>query len=224
MTKAIVQSSEAPAPKPRPGRPAGANASAPVLAAAKTLFLARGYDRVNLEQVGEAAGVSRQTVYNLFGSKEQLFRAVIEAHWSSIAADYTAAFARPTDLSPDVQDTLRRFGAAVVRFIRRTEQVAFTRLVIAEARQEPWIAQEFYRLGKQPLAAAFSRCLADLSQAGLLDCPHPDIAAHQFLGMIQEFVVWPDVMGVTPPSPQPTAAMVIDEAVQTFLSRYRSGR
>ncbi len=207
--------------KPRAGRPPGANASVPVMAAAKTLFLARGYDRVNLEQVGEAAGVSRQTVYNLFGSKEQLFRSVIEAHWASIAEDYSAAFSRQTDLSEGAAAVLRNLGTAVVRFIKSTEQVAFTRLVIAEARQLPWIAQEFYRLGKQPLVMAFSRCLRDLSQAGLLEMADPVIAAHQFLGMIQEFVVWPDVMGVKPDEPHPSAKTVINEAVQTFLCRYQ---
>ncbi len=207
--------------KPRPGRPPGANASASVLAAAKALFLARGYDHVNLEQVGEAAGVSRQTVYNLFGSKEQLFRSVVEAHWASIAADYAAAFSRPADLSQGAAAVLTELGTAVVRFIRHTEQVAFTRLVIAESRQLPWIAQEFYRLGKQPLIAAFSRCLGDLSQAGCSRCPTRRVAAHQFLGMIQEFVVWPDVMGVVPDGARPSAGVVIDEAVTTFLCRYR---
>ena len=56
---------------PSGGRAARARADAQrsedaILAAARTLFLDAGYDGVNLDRVAEAAGVSRQTVYNRF--------------------------------------------------------------------------------------------------------------------------------------------------------------
>jgi AcrR family transcriptional regulator len=43
-----------------------------LLAAARALFEARGYHDVGLEEIGAAAGVSRQAVYLHFGSKPQL--------------------------------------------------------------------------------------------------------------------------------------------------------
>lgn len=43
-----------------------------LLGAARALFEARGYHDVGLEEIGTAAGVSRQTVYLHFGSKGQL--------------------------------------------------------------------------------------------------------------------------------------------------------
>lgn len=43
-----------------------------LLAAARALFEDRGYHEVGLEQIGSAAGVSRQAVYLHFGSKPQL--------------------------------------------------------------------------------------------------------------------------------------------------------
>lgn len=47
-----------------------------LLAAAARLFIERGYHSVGLDTVGKAAGVTRQTVYNQFGSKGGLLRAV----------------------------------------------------------------------------------------------------------------------------------------------------
>lgn len=194
-----------------------------ILSAAKTLFLEDGYDGVNLEQIATRAGVARQTVYNRFGSKNAVFRAVMERHWANLdpealptrfAAGDERGFADPASF-------LRRFAQTLLDFIDETGQIAFTRLVIAESRRAPWIAEEFYRLGKEPLLRAFAGCLRDMAEAGAIDCPSPELAAHQFLGLIQEFILWPEVMGI--PSDRmsvPPVGAVVDEAIITFLSRY----
>lgn len=49
-----------------------------ILAAAERLFAERGYDTTSLTDVGAAAGVSRGTPGYFFGSKEQLYRDVLE--------------------------------------------------------------------------------------------------------------------------------------------------
>src|SRR5512145_2255383 len=41
--------------------------------AATRLFMEHGFDEVTLAEVGEAAGVSIKTIFNYFGSKEELF-------------------------------------------------------------------------------------------------------------------------------------------------------
>ena len=211
----------APAAPRRMGRPAGSNSARPILLAAKRLFLEAGFEGVSLERVGQAAGVSRQTVYNLFGSKEALFRATVELHWDTIARDSEAALSAGVDVAQGPSAVLRRFGQAIVRFIEDTEQVAFTRLVISESHGRPWIAEEFYRLGKQPLLHGFVACLQRLDGAGLIACGQPLVAAHQFFGMIQEMVIWPYVMAIGPATGEfPPARLVIEEAVLTFLSRY----
>jgi AcrR family transcriptional regulator len=48
-----------------------------ILDAANQLLLARGYHGVGLEAVAQAAGVTRQTVYDQFGSKSGLLGAMI---------------------------------------------------------------------------------------------------------------------------------------------------
>ena len=177
---------------------------------------------MNLDRVGRAAGVTRQTVYNLFGSKEAVFRAMVELHWTEIARDSAtvlSASLEPVDGGPAA--ILRGFGEAIVRFIDGTEQVAFTRLVIAESFERPWVAEEFYRLGKQPLLEGFTACLTRMERTGLIACPHLDIAAHQFFGLIQEIAIWPHVMAIGPAAKAlPSTTAAIEEAVAMFLARY----
>ena len=202
------------------GEQSGSNTSL-ILRAAKRLFLERGFDGVNLDRVGKAAGVTRQTVYNLFGSKEAVFRSMVELHWATIADDLGSILVESADPSLNATAVLQQFGEAIVRFVAETEQIAFTRLVIAESRERPWIAEDFFRLGKQPLLNGLVVCIERLRDAGHLDCPQPLIAANQFFGMIQEMVIWPYVMAIGPSlNDLPSSSEVIDEAVRTFVSRF----
>lgn len=202
----------------------GSAAAAAILDAATGLFLAAGFDGVSLEQIAQAAGLSRQTVYNLFGSKDALFREVTRRHWATIRAETATAFAvdeRRQDMEP--ANVLRAFARALFRFVEGTEQVAFTRLVVAESRRLPWIAEEFYRAGKQPIVNAFTAALAEMVAAGHLRCDAPEVASRQFLGMIQEFIIWPHVMAIGDDLRSlPSSDVVIEEAIDTFLSRYGS--
>jgi TetR/AcrR family transcriptional regulator, regulator of autoinduction and epiphytic fitness len=192
-----------------------------ILDAAQRLFLDAGFDGVNLEQVGRAAGVSRQTVYNQFGSKEAVFHEVVKRHWDAVRSETASAFAAMETDATSPAKCLRNFARALLRFVEETDQVSFTRLVIAESRQRPWIADEFYRRGKEPVLKGFAAALAAMAAKGMIACPHPALAAHQFMGLVQEFVIWPRVMAIGKGlADLPDNEVVIDEAIAMFLSRY----
>ena len=200
---------------------AGSETATAILDAARRLFLDAGYDGVNLDQVGRAAGVSRQTVYNQFGSKDAVFRAVVDRHWEAIRTEVGAVSAPSLGSAADAEEVLRRFARSLLRFVHETDQIAFTRLVIAESRHLPWIAEAFYQAGKAPLVAAFAAVLARLTERRLLACDRPEFAARQFMGLIQEFVIWPGVMGVQGGVPgAANDSIVVDEAIAVFLARY----
>ncbi|MEU1263034.1 TetR/AcrR family transcriptional regulator [Streptomyces cellulosae] len=193
-----------------------------ILRAAKELFLADRYAGVSLERVAERAGVSRQTVYNRFGSKEAVFREMVRDHWAAFAA-FAEQDRRPAGDGEDAgaEEVLRAFARSLRRFADETDQILFARLVVAESARLPWIADEFHRLGKGPVVAAFTERLDVLVRAGRLRCPDTRLAARQFMGLVQEFLVWPRVMAFTEETAEgPGPDVVIDEAVRTFLARY----
>ncbi|MFC3229641.1 TetR/AcrR family transcriptional regulator [Marinibaculum pumilum] len=204
------------------GRPAGTVVpEATILDAARSLFLQAGYDGVNLERIAAAAGLSRQTLYNRFGSKEALFRAMLARHWALLTD--TPLVQSPRDIVGDrpPDAVLADLSRTILEFIDERRQVDFTRLVIAESRHLPWIAEEFYRLGKAPLMQALAACLDEMHRRRQIDCPDPGFAAHQFLGLLQEFVFWPKVMAIgagTARLPGPERAVA--ESVRMFLCRY----
>ncbi|MFH8369042.1 TetR family transcriptional regulator [Streptomyces sp. NPDC018031] len=81
---------EAPATAPRRrGRPArtgaaeGPGARDRILAAARTEFAERGYDKTSVRGIAKAAGVDPALVHHYFGTKEQVFAAAIELTMAS---------------------------------------------------------------------------------------------------------------------------------------------
>src|SRR5918999_3493174 len=63
----------------RPGRRPGESGTREAIAgAARRLFAERGYDRTTIRAIAAEAGVDPALVVHFFGSKEALFRAVIE--------------------------------------------------------------------------------------------------------------------------------------------------
>ena len=49
-----------------------------IIAGARALFLAQGFDGASMDAIARKAGVSKGTLYVYFESKEQLFEAIVE--------------------------------------------------------------------------------------------------------------------------------------------------
>ena len=199
---------------PRERRPARSKADQRILEAARRLFLERGMAGVNMDLIAAAASVARQTLYNRFGSKEAIFQAAIEAHWSMLA-DPTLRL--DPDETPEV--VLRKVATDILDFIRERDQIAMTRMVIAESRSLPKVSEAFYRLGKAPSLQLFVDYLSQSAARGVLMLDDAELAARQFIGMVQEVLLWPQVMG-QPAAPPDREQHAIDGAIGVFLAAY----
>jgi AcrR family transcriptional regulator len=80
-----------------------------LLAEAQRLFRERGYAATSLEQIAEAAEVTKGAIYGHFSSKEDLLLSAIEA---APTPDYGVAL---NDRSRPLRDRLAEFGRAVAR-------------------------------------------------------------------------------------------------------------
>src|SRR6516225_1018883 len=65
-----------------------------LLAAANELFYTEGVHTVGIDRVIDQAGVAKASLYNTFGSKEELVHAYLEGRHASVAARITKAVAR----------------------------------------------------------------------------------------------------------------------------------
>ena len=77
-----------------------------IVEAAVRLFLERGFGSVSMDELAEAAGVARRTLYNQFTSKEEIFREML----LRVSGQLEDAFPPGIETQGDVQEVLRLVG------------------------------------------------------------------------------------------------------------------
>jgi TetR/AcrR family transcriptional regulator of autoinduction and epiphytic fitness len=188
-----------------------------IVRAAQGLFLEHGFGAVSMDELAEAAGVARRTLYNQFASKEEIFKEML----LGFSRQLENAFPPGIETQGDVEQVLRLIARAILNLHARPGYLGFLRMVVADSRQLPWIAEAFAAV-MEPQTERLVRYLKHLTEIGILDCRNPTLAAHQFTGMINEFFLWPWMLGrARPPAPEKD---VVEEAVGMFLQRYRVPR
>ena len=157
-----------------------------IVQAAERLFLERGFGSVSMDELAAAAGVARRTLYNQFASKEEIFREML----SRVARQLEDAFPPGVETQGEVEDVLRVIAQVILNLHKNSEYLGFLRMVVADSRQFPWIAEEFAAV-MDPLTDRLARYVAHLTALGVLECRNPTLAAHQFMGILNEFSLWP---------------------------------
>ena len=128
----------------RPGRPKSEEKAESILDAASHLFMTEGMERTSMDAIAQAAGVSKQTVYSHFRSKDELFRACITCK----VDEYGLAVASlPAGASVDQK--LAVTGRRFLTLIRDPEVMKMFRLMIAEATAFPKVSMSFHESGPQ---------------------------------------------------------------------------
>ena len=199
----------------RPARRPGVVASREaIVAAAERLFLERGFGSVSMDELAEAAGVARRTLYNQFASKEEIFREML----GRVSGQLEGAFPPGIETQGDVEEVLRLVARMILGLHRQPGYLGFLRMVVADSRQFPWIADEFAAV-MEPQTERLTRYLAHLTAMGILDCRNPTLAAHQFMGALNEFSLWPWMLGRE--SLAVPAEDLVEETIRMFLQYYR---
>jgi AcrR family transcriptional regulator len=78
------------------------------------LFASRGYDGVGVQEIVEAAGVTKPTLYHHFGSKQGLLEALLSSRFEPLAA----AVEKAAEYHGDLPRTLRALAGAWLGFAR----------------------------------------------------------------------------------------------------------
>ncbi len=92
-----------------------------ILDGALRLFLENGYDGTSMDAVAEAAGVTKPVIYDAFGSKDALFRALLEHEEGRMMGEIGAGFAS-VDLN-DPENTLSEGFTAFLRAVTDSPDV-----------------------------------------------------------------------------------------------------
>lgn len=152
-----------------------------LLDAAAILFAEQGFALTSLSDIVERAGGSRNTLYEHFGNKEGLLRAVVKEHCARVlddAADVQALNAMGPEMG------LNRFGLHIASTLMVPETTAILRLLVSEGSRVPDVAASFFHSGLEKTVGRLAEYLRRLDESGRLHVRDPMTAAQLFTGMV----------------------------------------
>ncbi|OBR53121.1 TetR/AcrR family transcriptional regulator [Paraburkholderia tropica] len=189
-----------------------------ILDAATRVFLQHGYEGTSMDRVASESGAARRTLYNQFESKEALFEAMTARIWATFPVfDIT----RDEQSLRDPKVGLTRLAQAVSDFWIPPEAVAFLRMVISEGPRFPSLTKTFFEKGKAPAMGAVADYIEALAARKLIKVKNPKLAARQFLGLIDEPLLWVRVVGLDESYTKAERNEVVQNAVDIFLGFYQ---
>jgi AcrR family transcriptional regulator len=178
-------STDSPVPAGPGRRPSGQRAERKrraIVAAARGIFVKHGYD-AGVDLIADAAGVSKVTIYNHFGSKEQLFTEVIGEAFEQALGGAPGQALSSLAGAGDLRGTLTAVARGWIAGITRPEVTDLRLLVIAVARRFPELAQQWLARSPQRFAPVIAGILRERSGRGELHVPDPDLAVIQFYAL-----------------------------------------
>jgi AcrR family transcriptional regulator len=147
-----------------------------IIATARQLFAASGFEGTSTEAVLEKSGVSRGALYHHFGSKEDLFAAVLEA----VEVDVANATARASANAKDPVEA-QRAGFEVFLDLARDPEVR--QIVLIDAHSVVgW--QKWREIDERHGFGRLKAALKTLAAAGRIREDMVDIFAHMLLATL----------------------------------------
>lgn len=151
-----------------------------IMAAATELFLEKGFERTSLSDIVNRSKGSRSTLYELFGGKEGLLRAMIEesttrvwktARWDDIPSTFA-------------EDELVEMGYRLLRAVTAPEAVSVYRIVVSECQHMPEIATLFFASGPRNFHDEMLRRIRLAQAEGLVADKDPEVMTQVFFGAV----------------------------------------
>jgi TetR/AcrR family transcriptional regulator, mexJK operon transcriptional repressor len=150
-----------------------------LLDAAKAVFMREGFGAARVEEIASLAGVSKTTVYRQFGTKEELFRAIV---WQGMA-DLRGKIAQTLDPGRDFSSNLASLIDSLVEHMATPDSMHTSRMVIGEAIRFPDIANQFLQFVISMLEP-LTGVLATAAGAGMITIDDPATAARDLLTLV----------------------------------------
>lgn len=150
-----------------------------MLDAATALFLEKGFERTTLSDIVKRSGGSRTTLYEQFGGKEGLLRAMIEEStrdvWEKVRWN--------GDPPPLTEDVLVEYAVRLAKAISTPDAIAVYRIVFAESPRMPDIGELFMARGPGVLRGELTEWFARTQAEGRLTAGTAEELVQGFVGL-----------------------------------------
>jgi len=190
-----------------------------ILEAAADVFCREGFSGASIDEIAAEACVSRQTIYNHYREKETLFTAVVEDVMDRSNAALFSVLATFPDTADNLENELTAFAVRLNQSCLCNHDGKFLRkLVYSEGERYPHLFETWRQHGPGKVGSALAALFSRLAHKGVLAIDDLDLAARQFLALVNADLQMTVLFG-EPPSDD-LLERTARNAVHTFLRAY----
>ncbi|MGW8527532.1 TetR/AcrR family transcriptional regulator [Nocardiopsis sp. NPDC055824] len=194
-----------------------------ILDAAREVFLRGGYLGTNMDEIAAFSGVSKQTVYKHFGSKESLFVEIVTGMTSGAGDTVHERLPEPAE-DDDLAEYLCDYAYRQLTVVLTPDLMRLRRLVIGEVARFPELARVLHENGPARAMRAMAGLFERLAGNGRLDVADPATAASHFNWLVMaEPVNRAMLLGDEAVPPPEELRRHAEEGVRVFLAAYGRG-
>jgi AcrR family transcriptional regulator len=178
--------------------------------AALEVFAEKGFARATMDEIANAAGITKGTIYLYFNSKKELFLAVLREQMERFLALLPALDAIA---SGDLEEQARALGRVFMAALLDPETTKTVQLILAELQHLPEVKQLYQEEAVPRANVRVAGFLQAQMDRGIFRSLDPMIATRCLFGMFFIFVLTQEIFGasrVTPMSPETIVDTVID--------------
>lgn len=191
--------------------------------AAQRLFLEHGFGGATTDAIAEGAGVSKETLYRYFPSKEELLADVLRHLIAGISRDGSAVGAGGAfigdrdDLRGALLDLARRF----IDDLMRPEYLALMRVIINETPRLPRLGDLFRSTVPENALGGVSSLLRTAQEKNLIRVTEPEAAGRLFVGPLLTYVLLDGLLvgGAPPTKPPPDRIEAVVDLYMQAIAR-----
>lgn len=187
-----------------------------VVAGARKVFLAQGFEGASVDLIAREAGVSKATLYSYFPDKRILF---VEVAKQECAAQADRALQVDATDVP-VRQMLTGMAYKMMEFLTSDFAQRIFRICVAESDRFPELGQEFYASGPKLLEDRLTEYFQHACARGELKIEDVSLAAMQFQELMKSEIFVQMVFNIIEKPSQEQVDRVIKGAVDMFLARY----
>jgi len=190
-----------------------------ILEAATAVFCENGVAGASIDTIAARAGVSRQTVYNQMGDKEKLFAAVVQDVSARSSGQLLEVLGSFPDAPGDLEQELIEFAVRLTgRCMCDAAGTALRKLIENEGERYPQLFATWKEYGPGKTWPALSARFAKLAHEARLEIEDPNLAARQFMALINADL--PNTVHLGQPPTPAELRSAATNAVRTFLRAY----
>lgn len=179
--------------------------------AAKDVFLREGYG-TSIDSIVAAAGIARQTLYNHFPSKKDLFLAVMED-----VVERTMHPLLHLDAELPLPEMLARFATVYIQGALDPDSLALSSMIASAVKEFPEIGPLAYSAGPRRTIPALANYLRQQRSAGHIDIKDPEIVAESFFGAVVGHARYRYLFGLGIDHDERRRALFIEQVVDVYV-------